>query len=78
MTSKQQKIMQKVQKQQAFQKKKKSNFGYQLRLKKVYAFLYGGLRAKYLTTLFKKSFQRKGSVSQNMVSFLEKRLDTVL
>ena len=76
MTPKQQKIMQKVQKQQAL--KKKSNFGVQLEIKKSVAFLYGGLRAKYLTTLFQKSFQRKGSVSQNMISFLEKRLDTVL
>ena len=75
-TPKQQKIMQKVQKQQAL--KKKSNFGVQLEIKKSVAFLYGGLRAKYLTTLFQKSFQRKGSVSQNMISFLEKRLDTVL
>ena len=75
-TPKQQKIMQKVQKQQAL--KKKSSFGVQLEIKKSVAFLYGGLRAKYLTTLFQKSFQRKGSVSQNMISFLEKRLDTVL
>ena len=47
-TPKQQKIMQKVQKQQAL--KKKSNFGVQLEIKKSVAFLYGGLRAKYLTT----------------------------
>ena len=67
-TPKQQKIMQKVQKQQAL--KKKSNFGVQLEIKKSVAFLYGGLRAKYLTTLFQKSLQRKGSVSQNMISFL--------
>ena len=55
-TPKQQKIMQKVQKQQAL--KKKSNFGVQLEIKKSVAFLYGGLRAKYLTTLFQKSFQK--------------------
>jgi len=75
-TPKQQKSLQKVQKKQVFTKK--SNFAGQLEIKQSVAFLYGGLRAQYLTTLFQKSYQRKGSVSQNMISFLEKRLDTVL
>jgi small subunit ribosomal protein S4 len=75
-TPKQQKSLQKVQKKQVFTKK--SNFAGQLEIKQSVAFLYGGLRAHYLTTLFQKSSQRKGSVSQNMISFLEKRLDTVL
>jgi len=75
-TPKQQKSLQKVQKKQVFAKK--SNFAGQLEIKQSVAFLYGGLRAQYLTTLFQKSYQRKGSVSQNMISFLEKRLDTVL
>ena len=72
-TLKQQKNMQKTQLM-----KKKSNFAVQLDIRKGVAFLYGSLRAKYLTTLFQRSFQRKGNVSQNMVGFLEKRLDTLL
>ena len=75
-TLRQQKSMQKVQKNQT--SKKKSNFSMQLDTKKSVSILYGGLKAKYLSTLFQKSFQRKGSVGQNMISFLERRLDTVL
>ena len=74
-TPKQQKIMQKVQKQQAL--KKKSNFGVQLEIKKSVAFLYGGLRPNSNIS-FSKEFSIFFMVSQNMVSFLEKRLDTVL
>lgn len=59
-------------------KRKKSQFFYHTRAKKLMGLLYGKLQTSYLVTLFKKASTIKGNALANFFSALEARLDTTL
>jgi len=59
-------------------KRKKSQFSYQIRAKKLLSLLYGKLHTSYFVTLFKKANAHKGKTISNFFAALETRLDTTL
>ena len=59
-------------------KRKKSQFSYHIRAKKLLSLLYGKLHTSYLVTLFKKANAHKGKTISNFFAALETRLDTTL
>lgn len=59
-------------------KRKKSQFFYQIRAKKLITLLYGKLNTSYLLALFKKSTALKGNTMTTFFSALEARVDTIL
>lgn len=59
-------------------KRKKSQFSYHIRAKKLMSLLYGKLHTSYLVTLFKKANAHKGKTISNFFAALETRLDTTL
>ena len=59
-------------------KRKKSQFFYHVRAKKLMSLLYGKLHTSYLVSLFKKSNAHKGKTISNFFAALETRLDTTL
>jgi small subunit ribosomal protein S4 len=58
--------------------KKRSNFSLQLQSRQLLSYLYGKVNTQYLLKLFKKSLKVHGKAGSNFLSFLERRLDTVL
>jgi small subunit ribosomal protein S4 len=58
--------------------KKRSNFSLQLQARQLLSHLYGKINTKYLIKLFQKSLKFHGKVGSNFLSFLERRLDTIL
>lgn len=58
--------------------KKRSNFSLQLHARQLLSYIYGKINTKYLLKLFQKSLKVHGKAGSNFLSFLERRLDTVL
>ncbi|CAL9917849.1 Small ribosomal subunit protein uS4 [Candidatus Liberibacter solanacearum] len=59
-------------------KSKPSYFGLQLRAKQKMKKYYGDVGEKQFRSIFKEADRCKGDTSQNLVSFLESRLDTIV
>lgn len=59
-------------------RKKKSDYGLQLEEKQKLRAVYGMLSQKQLVNYYKKAEKRKGMTPENLIEFLECRLDTVV
>ncbi|AHA28165.1 30S ribosomal protein S4 [Candidatus Liberibacter americanus] len=59
-------------------KLKPSYFGLQLRAKQKMKKYYGDISEKQFHSIFKKADRARGDTSQNLISFLESRLDTIV
>lgn len=59
-------------------RRKKSDFGLQLEEKQKLKALYGMLTEKQLINTYKKALQRTGNTAQLLISYLERRLETVV
>jgi len=59
-------------------KKKPSNFGLQLRSKRFLSILYGNLSKSQMQKTFEEASKIQGKIGNNFISYLEKRLDTLV
>tara|TARA_B100000686_G_scaffold246319_1_gene255699 strand:+ start:30 stop:647 length:618 start_codon:yes stop_codon:yes gene_type:complete len=57
---------------------KPSDYGTQLEAKQKMKFYYGNMNERQFRNIYRKAIQKKGNTSENLVSFLESRLDTVI
>ena len=58
--------------------KKPSNFGLQLRSKRFLSILYGNLSKSQMQKTFEEASKIQGKIGNNFISYLEKRLDTLI
>ena len=54
-----------------------SDYGTQLEAKQKMKFYYGNMNERQFRNVYRKAIQKKGNTSENLVGFLERRLDTV-
>lgn len=59
-------------------KKKLSNFGLRIQAKRALSILYGRLSSREYNKTKKEALKLQGKIGNNFMSFLEKRLDTVV
>ena len=59
-------------------KGKLSDYGTQLEAKQKMKFYYGNINERQFRNVYRKAIQRKGNTTENLVGFLESRLDTVV
>ena len=59
-------------------KGKPSDYGPQLEAKQKMKFYYGNMNERQFRNIYRKAIQKKGNTSENLVSFLESRIDTVI
>ena len=59
-------------------KGKASDYGTQLEAKQKLKFYYGNMNERQFRNVYRKSIQKKGNTSENLIGFLERRLDTVI
>ena len=59
-------------------KGKPSDYGTQLEAKQKMKFYYGNMNERQFRNVYRKAIQKKGNTSENLVGFLERRLDTVI
>ena len=57
---------------------KPSDYGTQLEAKQKMKFYYGNMNERQFRNIYRKAIQKKGNTTENLVSFLESRLDTVI
>ena len=57
---------------------KPSDYGTQLEAKQKMKFYYGNMNERQFRNVYRKAIQKKGNTSENLVAFLESRLDTVI
>jgi len=57
---------------------KPSDYGTQLEAKQKMKFYYGNLNERQFRNIYRKAIQKRGNTSENLVAFLESRLDTVI
>jgi len=57
---------------------KPSDYGNQLEAKQKMKFYYGNMNERQFRNIYRKAIQKKGNTTENLVSFLESRLDTVI
>ena len=57
---------------------KPSDYGTQLEAKQKMKFYYGNMNERQFRNIYRKAIQKKGNTSENLVAFLESRLDTVI
>ena len=57
---------------------KPSDYGTQLQAKQKMKFYYGNLNERQFRNIYRKAIQKRGNTSENLVAFLESRLDTVI
>ena len=55
-----------------------SDYGTQLEAKQKMKFYYGNMNERQFRNIYRKAIQKKGNTTENLVSFLESRLDTVI
>jgi len=55
-----------------------SDYGTQLEAKQKMKFYYGNMNERQFRNVYRKAIQKKGNTSENLVAFLESRLDTVI
>ena len=58
-------------------KGKLSDYGTQLEAKQKMKFYYGNMNERQFRNVYRKALQKKGNTTENLVGFLERRLDTV-
>merc|ERR1711969_66514 len=56
---------------------KLSDYGTQLEAKQKMKFYYGNMNERQFRNVYRKAIQKKGNTTENLVGFLESRLDTV-
>ena len=54
-----------------------SDYGTQLRAKQRLKFYYGNMNERQFRNVYRKAIQKKGNTTENLVGFLERRLDTI-
>ena len=59
-------------------KGKPSDYGAQLEAKQKMKFYYGNMNERQFRNIYRKAIKKKGNTSENLVGFLERRLDTVV
>ena len=59
-------------------KGKPSDYGTQLQAKQKMKFYYGNINERQFRNVYRKAIQKKGNTTENLVGFLERRLDTVI
>ena len=59
-------------------KGKLSDYGTQLEAKQKMKFYYGNMNERQFRNVYRKAIQKKGNTTENLVGFLERRLDTVV
>ena len=57
---------------------KPSDYGIQLEAKQKMKFYYGNMNERQFRNIYLKAIQKKGNTSENLVGFLESRLDTII
>ena len=57
---------------------KPSDYGIQLQAKQKLKFYYGNINERQFRNIYKKAVNKKGNATENLVGFLERRLDTVI
>ena len=63
---------------QSASKKKPSNYGIQLAAKQKLKFYYGNINERQFRNIYKKAIMKKGDTAENLIGFLERRLDAVV
>ena len=58
-------------------KGKISDYGSQLEAKQKLKFYYGNMNERQFRNVYRKAIQKKGNTTENLIGFLERRLDTV-
>ena len=56
---------------------KVSDYGTQLEAKQKMKFYYGNMNERQFRNVYRKAIQKKGNTTENLIGFLERRLDTV-
>tara|TARA_B100001123_G_C14873527_1_gene852986 strand:- start:131 stop:748 length:618 start_codon:yes stop_codon:yes gene_type:complete len=59
-------------------REKSSDYGIQLEAKQKMKFYYGNMNERQFRNTYLKAMQKKGNTSENLVGFLERRLDMVI
>ena len=59
-------------------KGKLSDYGTQLEAKQKMKFYYGNINERQFRNVYRKAIQKKGNTTENLVGFLERRLDTII
>ncbi len=59
-------------------KGKPSDYGTQLEAKQKMKFYYGNMNERQFRNTYRKAIKQKGNTTENLVAFLERRLDTVI
>ena len=59
-------------------KGKLSDYGIQLEAKQKMKFYYGNMNERQFRNLYRKAIKKKGNTTENLVGFLERRLDTLV
>jgi len=59
-------------------KGKRSDYGTQLEAKQKLKFYYGNMNERQFRNVYRKAIKKKGNTAENLVGFLERRLDTVI
>ena len=59
-------------------KGKLSDYGTQLEAKQKMKFYYGNMNERQFRNVYRKAIQKKGNTTENLVGFLERRLDTFI
>jgi len=57
---------------------KPSDYGTQLEAKQKMKFYYGNMNERQFRNVYRKAIKKKGNTSENLVEFLERRLDTII
>ena len=57
---------------------KASDYGIQLEAKQKMKFYYGNMNESQFRNVYRKALNKKGNTSENLVGFLERRLDTII
>ena len=57
---------------------KPSDYGTQLEAKQKMKFYYGNINERQFRNIYRKAIQKKGNTSENLVGYLERRLDTII
>jgi len=59
-------------------KGKPSDYGTQLEAKQKMKFYYGNMNERQFRNVYRKALKKKGNTSENLIAFLESRLDTII
>ena len=55
-----------------------SDYGVQLEAKQKMKFYYGNMNERQFRNVYRKAIQKKGNTTENLIGFLESRLDTII